>query len=477
MLRSSHGFARRFIQGITSTSGTKSLSTTNAVLQKTSRRISQQPLTLLAVAGTALATGFCGRTINCGDDSVDHFFYHSEPLHNAMTTTIARATAAASAGLPITTHCEANQAVQKRETRLNRKKTTRYYDSSQDFAECEAKLKRKKTVLKMAASLERSGTKQEVASAALPITTHCDDDQAVQKRETRLNRKKTTRYYDPSQDFAKREAKLKRKKTVLKVAASLERLNTKQQVSRLRPMKSEMLTRWELDEDGWRELPSRAWPEFQPNPKQLENIRLEIEHLRCINKVLAKKKVDGNQTTLDNNSPEVSQCTTLLFHMATSLVFYQIDNEAGLALYERLAKRGHADSMVACGIVLVEGLGVTPREHDGLAWLEKAMEVQGADSSSMSAAQASYELGTIYYTGIDGVVDEDPEKAFELFQRAAKYDHTSALYMVADCLAEGEGVERNIARAVPLFYKAAERGHRYSRQRIRELLTHGGYPL
>ena len=77
----------------------------------------------------------------------------------------------------------------------------------------------------------------------------------------------------------------------------------------------------------------------------------------------------------------------------------------------------------------------------------------------------------------DGVVEEDPEKAFGLFQRAAKSDHTAALYMVADCLVEGEGTERNIHKAVPLFYKAAERGHRYSRQRIRELLGQGGFPL
>ena len=76
-----------------------------------------------------------------------------------------------------------------------------------------------------------------------------------------------------------------------------------------------------------------------------------------------------------------------------------------------------------------------------------------------------------------GVEEEDPEKAFALFERAAKLDHTAALYMVADCLVEGEGTERSVAKAVPLFYKAAERGHRYSRQRIRELLARVEYPL
>lgn len=97
--------------------------------------------------------------------------------------------------------------------------------------------------------------------------------------------------------------------------------------------------------------------------------------------------------------------------------------------------------------------------------------------TATSMAQASYELGCVYYTGIDGIVDEDVDKAFELFEKAAKEDHTAALYMVADCLVEGEGTERDVSKAVPLFYKAAERGHRYSRQRIRELLQHGNYPL
>jgi TPR repeat protein len=140
-----------------------------------------------------------------------------------------------------------------------------------------------------------------------------------------------------------------------------------------------------------------------------------------------------------------------------------------LAQYEQLAKMGHVDSMVACGIILIEGLGVPPREREGLEWLQKAVEYD--------SAQALYELGTVYYTGIDGVVDEDVHKAFELFERAAEQDHTAAMYMVADCLVEGEGTEKSVARAIPLFYKAAERGHRFSRQRIRELLARIEYPV
>ncbi len=276
-----------------------------------------------------------------------------------------------------------------------------------------------------------------------------------------------------------REAKLQRKKTA--VAASLQRLNTRQQVSKLRTMQDELLDRWQKDEEGWRNLPSRAWPEYQPNQEQLDGIVAEVERLGCSQRVLEEKENPSRFSWLGmgrKSSCSLDQCKKLLFDMASGLVFYQVDPAAGFALYEALAKRGHTDAMVACGIVLIEGLGIPPREHEGLAWLEKAVAAhdQSNAETAASMAQASYELGCVYYTGIDGIVEEDAEKAFELFEKAADQDHTAALYMVADCLVEGDGTERNVSKAVPLFYKAAERGHRYSRQRIRELLHHGNYP-
>eukprot|EP00531_Pseudo-nitzschia_arenysensis_P015901 CAMPEP_0116124610 /NCGR_PEP_ID=MMETSP0329-20121206/5369_1 /TAXON_ID=697910 /ORGANISM="Pseudo-nitzschia arenysensis, Strain B593" /LENGTH=368 /DNA_ID=CAMNT_0003618595 /DNA_START=42 /DNA_END=1148 /DNA_ORIENTATION=+ len=278
-------------------------------------------------------------------------------------------------------------------------------------------------------------------------------------------------------EAASREAKLQRKKTA--VAASLQRLNTRQQVSKLRTMKDELLDRWQKDEEGWRNLPSRAWPEYQPNQEELEGIVAQVERLGCSQRVMEEKPSRFSWFGFGRKSScSLDQCKKLLFDMASGLVFYQVDPVTGFALYEALAKRGHTDAMVACGIVLIEGLGVSQREHEGLAWLEKAVAAHDSSNAETTAsmAQASYELGCVYYTGIDGIVEEDAEKAFGLFEKAAEQEHTAALYMVADCLVEGDGTERNVSKAVPLFYKAAERGHRYSRQRIRELLQHGNYP-
>lgn len=188
---------------------------------------------------------------------------------------------------------------------------------------------------------------------------------------------------------------------------------------------------------NWRELPARA-------PEQLEEIMERI----TIHNYLVRAS-DNTQCDLSDygHLPQyIQRCTEWMFQMATTLVFYNLDPPAGLTQFQRLAQRGHIDSMVACGIILVEGLGVPSREKEGLIWLEKA-------------------------------VDEDVVKAFALFEKAAEQDHTAAIYMVADCLVEGEGTERSVARAVPLFYKAADRGHRFSRQRIRGLLARVDYPL
>jgi TPR repeat protein len=255
----------------------------------------------------------------------------------------------------------------------------------------------------------------------------------------------------------KRIFKLLRKETTLRQAQDankshpVRRQNTRAELSKLRINEKEMLLRWELDEDGWRELPARAWPAYQPKLSELEGIK-------------AKALENGCSSSSDN-----ALCTQLLFNIATCLVFYNVNAERGFRQYEELAKRGHVDSMVACGIMLVEGLGVEPQEEKGIEWLKKA--------TLLDSSQGCYELGTVLYTGIEGVIEEDPEGAFALFEKAAEQDHTAGLYMVADCLIEGEGTEKSVAKAVPIFYQAAERGHRFSRQRIRELLSRKEYKL
>jgi len=310
-----------------------------------------------------------------------------------------------------------------------------------------------------ATSCDYTDTRRDAGSSAQQTKSSTS---SPKERAARLFRKRTTLQVATTGDLHKQEASKQKERGV---SSTLQRFSTREELSKLREKEQEMMARWELDEEGWRELPARAWPAYQPNPDQLKGILAEISIHGC-----DIHDTEDLSALSDNTvGEELKFCTTLLFDMATAFVFYNLQPVAGLAQYERLATRGHVDSMVACGVILVEGFGVPPQEKEGISFLQKAVD--------LGSAQACYELGTVYYTGIDGVIEEDAEKAFELFERAAEQDHTAALYMMADCLCEGEGTERNVGKAIPLFYKAAERGHRFARQRIRELLARLEYPL
>lgn len=276
--------------------------------------------------------------------------------------------------------------------------------------------------------------------------TNCDipkDPVYIQVRKTRSEE------VNIPQDPSLRKRRSLHKANALMMA---RRKNTAQQLAPIRKHEKTMLERWERDEEGWRQLPARSWPPFQPNPEQVKPIEKTCHELGCFD---------------PKGQNQSRECHDLIFHVATCYVFYNVDPETGLDHYLRLAKEGHVDAMVACGVVLVEGLGVSPRYQEGLNWLQKAVD--------RGSTQACYELATVYYTGIDGVVEEDASKAFLLFEEAANEEHVGAMYMMADCLMEGEGTEVDVARAVPLLYKAAESGHRYARQTIRELLSRKTY--
>jgi TPR repeat protein len=279
-----------------------------------------------------------------------------------------------------------------------------------------------------------------------------DDEDAPRRR---LRQRNTLRHADSSTNASS---------SLLSQVQPVRRINTKEELSKLRLGESAMQRRWERDEDGWRALPARAWPPYQPDPEQLKGIQADIAKHGCTTTTTTTTTTIGSPSSTTTTTTTNLVCQALLFHRATALVFYSVDPAAGYRQYEALAQQDHVDSMVACGVVLMEGMGVPAQETKAVEWLEQAV--------AHDSPQACYELGTAYYTGIEGgILDEDPVAAFTLFAQAASHGHTAALYMMADCLVLGEGTAVDVARAVPLFYQAAEQGHRYARQRIRELLA------
>jgi TPR repeat protein len=125
--------------------------------------------------------------------------------------------------------------------------------------------------------------------------------------------------------------------------------------------------------------------------------------------------------------------------------------------------------MVATGTCLIDGFvedteeteaEVDTRVAQGLQMLERA--------SSLGSPQGLYELGVCYYNG--SVVEEDENRACELFRRAVDGGHVAGAFMYGDCLLEGVGVQRDQPAAVSLLHWAAMRGHRGARSRLIHLL-------
>ena len=223
----------------------------------------------------------------------------------------------------------------------------------------------------------------------------------------------------------------------------------------------EMRKRWERDEvENFRRLPARAWPAYQPSSEEVPGIQSDMEENNCTEFDVESKKT-GTIT---------HKCAKIAFDLGVALVFNNIDVDSGLHIFSKLGNAGYADGMVAMGIVLVEGFGVEQKEEEGVQWLIRACEAGNP--------QGFYEYGTALYGGLDDVLEEDEEKAFYYFKKASEHNHVGAQFMAADCMLEGIGVknesmeelENNIKEAIPLLSSAAEQGHRYARQRMRELL-------
>ena len=217
--------------------------------------------------------------------------------------------------------------------------------------------------------------------------------------------------------------------------------------------------RWQQDEAGWHALPPRAWPARQPKIAEAAALREQLADCAPV------------------ASAELTPaCARTAFELATALLYARTTDAQGaegLERFRELARpaggagapqtsEARLDARVAVGVALTDSsLGCALDHPAGVAALQSA-----ADAGH---AQARYELASLHYTGAAGL-KEDERRAAALWERCAAQDHTGCMYMLADCLREGAGVERDVARAVPLLAGAASKGHRFARQVLAEML-------
>lgn len=225
-----------------------------------------------------------------------------------------------------------------------------------------------------------------------------------------------------------------------------EKLRLQAELAKLRPREKALRERWIAEEEGWHKLPARAWPAVQPKAAEIPGLRAQLEAERC---------------PPPNSRTMTSTCRQVTFDLASGLVFSHADSPAGFQIYCELAGAGDLDAMVGAATCLGEGLGAPRDDAEAVRWLREA--------AVGNNAQAKFELAMGYFAG-SLELDEDEAQAFALFQEAATQGHSSANFMVGDCLLEGAGCPSDPAASVPYLLRAAEKGHRGARQHLRQLL-------
>ena len=192
-------------------------------------------------------------------------------------------------------------------------------------------------------------------------------------------------------------------------------------LSHLRPIEAEMRLRWERDELGWRKLPARAWPPYQPSIEDIPTIATKLQSGDCRVDTIGLLPVttpSSAEQTADRRAGGPIDCVQNAFDLATALLFNNVDAKRGMLLFKQLAEKNQSvDAHVALGIALIEGINVEAMPAQGLDHLQAACK--------RNSAQAYYEMGTAFYSGVEGILNEDERKAFEMFEKAAAQGHTA----------------------------------------------------
>ncbi len=124
--------------------------------------------------------------------------------------------------------------------------------------------------------------------------------------------------------------------------------------------------------------------------------------------------------------------------------------EEAFVAYERLAHEGNADAQTSLGYMYQTGQAVPKNEAKAIEWYEKAIEQE--------QPYALFNMALMYANSSE-LIEQDIEKAHELFLRAAVAGVDLAQYEVALMFEQGAGCTQNYSEAAFWYEEAAKRGH------------------
>lgn len=212
----------------------------------------------------------------------------------------------------------------------------------------------------------------------------------------------------------------------------------------LRPRYEELDARWDYRNISSR-LSTIIWPENIDDEQDVPILKRDL-----------------NACKIKSGKGWVKACGDIQFRLAMALLCLQHKDEAvseGTGLMNELADEGHGDGQCGFGICLNDRSGTDDNSHRAIGYWQKAVEQH-------DHLHALYELGVSYYT--DESIDDS--KAADLFKRAALRGHQSAMFMYADCLFHGVGVDMDRAKGLYWYMQSGEKGHRSARAAVLALL-------
>ena len=136
---------------------------------------------------------------------------------------------------------------------------------------------------------------------------------------------------------------------------------------------------------------------------------------------------------LDNKKTEAA----MLYYKAALAYEKEGDRPRNVEMLRNASKLGCVDAMADLGDKLIEDC----LYEEGFQWL--------STSSDMNSPKAKYLLGLLYRDGI--YVEQDFHQAFILFEEASLLCNKEALFFLALCYLNGEGVSQNGNKAMQLL--------------------------
>ena len=240
-------------------------------------------------------------------------------------------------------------------------------------------------------------------------------------------------------------------------------------------------------------------------PRAMELYRMSAaqDHPASMFRLASFLMEEGPDRDLDSAREYMIRCAdagmTMAYIVLGDIYFYGMgveqDMQTAYGWYRRSAAEGDPAAMFKCGYMSENGIGTridvpasigmfrqaalrgVPEAAFQMANLAYCGKIPGGRAECISWYEkcaelgypaASFNMATMYLEG-DGV-EKDPAKAFELYKIVAdETNDADALFILGRMYLEGDGVEKDLAKAFEFIGRAADAGDEIAMQLIQNL--------